>query len=105
FPLVTIALKTKKLGKFAVEMSQGIGKGNHEHGVEPAVVALPDGRRFPRAAAVHHHNSSILKSRVRIGADGMRKVMINKPHSRFCRPELLREFLRSAFLVPHAQEV
>ena len=35
----------------------------------------------------------------------MREVMINKPHSRFCRPELLREFLRSAFLAPHAQEV
>ena len=31
--------------------------------------------------------------------------MIDKPHSRFCRPALVREFLRSAFLMPHAQEV
>ncbi len=35
----------------------------------------------------------------------MRQVMIDKPHSCLRRPELLREFLCSTLLMPHAQEV
>src|SRR5260370_4677373 len=67
-------------------------------------MTVPDRRRFPRTAAVHDHDGGIVKSRVCIRADGVREVMIDKPHLRACWPELLREFLRSALLMPHAQE-
>src|SRR5260370_5437960 len=66
---------------------------------------MPDSRRLPRAAAIHDHNRCVLESRVRVRADGVRKVMIDKPHLRARWPELLRESLPPAFLMPHAQEV
>src|SRR6266852_5634090 len=105
FPLITIGLKTEKLSKCAIEISHRIRKRNHQHRVEPAVVPVPDSRRFPRSAAVHDHDGGFVKSRVRIGANSVRQVMIDKSHFRFRWPELLHEFLRSAFLMPHAQKV
>ncbi len=105
FPFVAVGLKAEKLRKCTVKMSHGIRKRNHEHRAEPAVAPVPDCRRLPRAAAVHHHDGGFVKPRVRISADGVRQVVVDKPHFRFCRPELLREFLRSALLMPHAQEV
>src|SRR5882724_12954092 len=98
-------MKAKKLREFAVEISHRIGKRNHQHRIEPAVVPVPDRRGLPRSAAVHNHDGGFVKSRKSIRTDGMRKVMIDKPCFRFRWPELLREFLRSALLVPHTQEV
>src|SRR6266850_2596150 len=86
-------MKPEKFGKFAVEVSHRIRSWNHQHRIEPA------------AAPVHDHNGGFVKSRKSIRTDGMRKVMIDKTRFRFPWPELLREFLRSALLVPHTQEV
>src|SRR5882762_5954945 len=55
FPLVTVALKAKKLCKFAVEISHRIWKRNHQHRVEPAVVPMPDRTRdltMPRPSMI-----------------------------------------------------
>jgi len=68
-------------------------------------VPVPDRRRFPRTTAVHHHDGGFVKPRIRVRAYRVRQMMIDKPHSRFRWPELLREFLRAAFLMPHAQEM
>src|SRR5712664_2558982 len=98
-------MKPEKFGKFAVEVSHRIRSWNHQHRIEPAAAPVPNRRGLPRSAAVHDHNGGFVKSRKSIRTDGMRKVMIDKPSFRFRWPELLREFLRSALLVPHTQEV
>ncbi len=104
-PFIAVGLKPEKLSETAVKESDGVRKGNRQEVFEPAVAPVPKGRGFPGAAPVHHGHGSFVEAGIRVRANGMGEVMVHEAHFRPRGPELLREFLRSALLVPHAQEV
>jgi len=105
FPLITVGLETQKFRKRAVEKSDRVGERNGQNVFKPAIAPVPDGSRFPGPAPVHDCDNGFIEPGKRIRTDGVSQVMVYKTYLRAGWPELLREFLCPALLVPHAQEV
>ena len=88
-----------------VEEAQRVRPIDSQDMLDTALAASPDGGGFPGAASIHHNNRRIVKARVGIGAERVRKMVIDETKPRPGGPELLRKWFCTATLVPHANEV
>jgi len=66
---------------------------------------VPDGSGFPCSMAVQHDHRGVIKTGVRVGAEGVGEVMIHEPYPRSGSAKVLTEAIRAAILMPHADEV
>src|ERR1700730_9628646 len=99
FPFVSVRGKAKKFREARVKKSERVRPVDGFHVFEAAVATSPDRSGFPGPASIHNDDCRIVEAGIRIGAQGMGEMVINKTKARFATGELLRKALRSASLV------
>src|ERR1700676_212528 len=105
FPFVGIRSKAKKFREARVKKPERVRPVDGFHVLQAPLAASPDRSGFPGAASVHDDNCGFIEAGIRIGAQRMSEMMIDKAKACFAARELLRKALRPAFLVMHAQKM
>src|SRR5262249_8954597 len=82
-PLIAVRNEPEETGELRIKQAQRLRPIQRQDMIEASVVAMPDRRRFPRPATVHHYYRRVVKTGICIRADRVRQMMIHVTETRF----------------------